>query len=395
MAYVSTKGWTSYFGEPTFQNLGRSRWRRNLVPAVKRDVLLSSLLDPASGDDGVMMAAAVVSGLGAWNPPAGWPPSPVGYPDFYSFQGAVTQGATACPPPYDPTCENPRDAAIAAALESWKTTPGSCGVIVCDSNGQPAVSYQTYTTPSGQVASGYVVNSNQGPIPVSAPAVVAAPAPLLASAPTGTSLPAATSPRPGFHPPTNIAAAVPPSGAVPPKYYTPVLLFITSRGNNSLLVGDTWTIQINGAPPNTPVTVTGNSCGNCTDSTTTSMGSTDGIGNFLLSGTIAAASVGVWGQQWSVGSQAVGHIAFTVAAAIPQNPPPASPPPGSGAPSSGQPPAAGACDPSIDPTCSSGTPATGASFFQQTVTIGGLQIPVWAFIAAAGGAVLLFMGEKS
>jgi hypothetical protein len=334
---------------------------------MKRDVMLAQATE-------VLMGA----GLGA-------APSPVGFPDFNSFQNAVIASFPPCPPPYDPSCENPRDAAIAAALESWKTTPGSCGVVVCDASGQPAVTYTTYTTPSGQTATGYVVQSNAGPIPVPAPAVAQAPAPLLVSAPQGTALPV-TSPRPGFH--TGASSAAP---AAP--VYSPTLVFTTSRGTNSLLVGDTWQIVISGAAPNTPVSVTGNSCGACTDSTNTNMGATDGNGSFILGGTIAAGSIGVWAQQWMVGSQSVGHVAFTVAAGLPSAPPPAAPPPGSGAPPAGTPPPAGACDPSIDPTCASGTPATGAGFFQQTVSIGGFDIPVWAFIAAAGGAVLLFMGE--
>jgi hypothetical protein len=76
--------------------------------------------------------------------------SPVGFPDFASFQTAVIASYPACPPPFDPACENPRDAAIAADLETWKTTPGSCGVIVCDAAGNAAPG----STTSGSTASG-------------------------------------------------------------------------------------------------------------------------------------------------------------------------------------------------------------------------------------------------
>lgn len=66
--------------------------------------------------------------------------SPVGFQDFASFQTAVIASFPACPPPFDPTCETPRDAQIASNLEEWKTNPQSCGVIVCDAAGNPAVS---------------------------------------------------------------------------------------------------------------------------------------------------------------------------------------------------------------------------------------------------------------
>jgi len=87
-------------------------------------------------------------------------PSPVGFPDFYSYQTAVIANVPACPPPYDPICENPRDAAISQALAQWKLNPLSCGNIVCDSNGQP----QIMPAPTGS-GSGY--NTNTGFVPVS------------------------------------------------------------------------------------------------------------------------------------------------------------------------------------------------------------------------------------
>lgn len=64
--------------------------------------------------------------------------SPVGFQDFASFQTAVIASFPACPPPFDPTCENPRDAQIASNLEEWHTNPQSCGVIVCNAAGNPA-----------------------------------------------------------------------------------------------------------------------------------------------------------------------------------------------------------------------------------------------------------------
>jgi hypothetical protein len=196
---------------------------------------------------------------------------------------------------------------------------------------------------------------------------------------------------PVFKPSGTALKTIPP---LPAKRYTPQLVFITSRGTNSLLVGDNWTINITDAPPNSPVTVTG---GMVPANVTTNMGSTDGNGRFTLSGRIDASSIGVWAESWAVGGQNVGSIGFSVSAAPSQSQPPPSPPPGSGAPPF-QPPSTSpsGCDPTIDPTCvPSGTaPSSGTNFFTQSVSIGGLKIPVWGFIVAAGGAILLFMGES-
>lgn len=86
-------------------------------------------------------------------------PSPVGFADFASYQGAVIASFPPCPPPIDATCENPRDAAISAALNQWATNPQSCHNIVCNSAGQPQISI----APSGS-GSGY--NTTGGFVPV-------------------------------------------------------------------------------------------------------------------------------------------------------------------------------------------------------------------------------------
>jgi hypothetical protein len=87
-------------------------------------------------------------------------PSPVGFPDFYSYQTAVISSFAPCPPPFDPVCENPRDAAISTALTQWKLNPKSCGNIVCDASGNPQI-----TPAPGGSGSGY--NTNTGFVPVS------------------------------------------------------------------------------------------------------------------------------------------------------------------------------------------------------------------------------------
>ena len=86
-------------------------------------------------------------------------PSPVGFADFASYQGAVIASFPPCPPPYDPSCENPRDAAISAAEEQWSANPESCANIVCNSAGQPQISI----APGGS-GSGY--NTSGGFVPV-------------------------------------------------------------------------------------------------------------------------------------------------------------------------------------------------------------------------------------
>lgn len=189
--------------------------------------------------------------------------------------------------------------------------------------------------------------------------------------------------------PAAVLASAPSPVSAASRSYSPQLSFQTSAGGNSLSVGDTWTISITGAPPNSPVSVTGNTAGNKNDSITTPMGSTDGNGNFSLQGRAGPGDVGIWAETWSVGGQTVGSFAFTVSATTP------APPAGSGAtpPPAPSPSAISTtCDPGINPAaCGSLSPG---SYFQQRVSIGGFNIPVWGFIVAAGGAALLLLGEK-
>ena len=90
------------------------------------------------------------------------------------------------------------------------------------------------------------------------------------------------------------------------------LSFAPSRGGGILQPGDTWTITISGASPNTQVTVQGGKNG---ASDKTPMGSTDGSGNFSLSGTITADNIGSWAETWYVGSALSGSFNFQVVAA--------------------------------------------------------------------------------
>ena len=87
----------------------------------------------------------------------GQQPSPVGFADFASYQAAVIASQPPCPPPYDPACENPRDATIANALAQWTLNPRSCHNVVCDSVGNPVVTPPPDGTGSGfQTGPGFV-----------------------------------------------------------------------------------------------------------------------------------------------------------------------------------------------------------------------------------------------
>lgn len=90
--------------------------------------------------------------------------SPVGFADEASFQDAVVASFATCPPPFDPTCEAPREAAISANLAEWVSNPQSCHNVVCNSSGAPAIGL----SPTGQV--GYATTSGFVPTtPAAAP----------------------------------------------------------------------------------------------------------------------------------------------------------------------------------------------------------------------------------
>lgn len=90
------------------------------------------------------------------------------------------------------------------------------------------------------------------------------------------------------------------------------LSFVPSRSGGVLQPGDTWTISISGASPNTQVIVQGGKNGT---QDRTPMGTTNGSGNFSLSGTITADSIGSWSETWYVGSAVSGAFNFQVVAA--------------------------------------------------------------------------------
>ena len=87
--------------------------------------------------------------------------------------------------------------------------------------------------------------------------------------------------------------------------------FTTSRGGSTLYPGDTWNITINNSTPNAKVTADGMMKG--ANFSGTSFGSTDGNGNWTLSGTVGSGDVGYWQENWNVNGLRVGSVSFQVA----------------------------------------------------------------------------------
>lgn len=274
------------------------------------------------------MLSWLLSGQGLGGPAAG-------YATFQDYNTAVClplSAAVKCPPPFDPVCVGPAQAAVLACQEAWHTDPTGCGVLVCDSSGNPV-----RVQPSGPAA-----------VP---------PSPVV-------------SPRPNPPPPA------------PAMIYSPQLSFTSSRGGTALQVGDSWQISITGAPPNTAVSVTGGKTG---VQTTTVMGTTDGAGNFSISGTFTPDQVATWSEIWQVGESRVGSlIAFTV-----------SPPPNPAAPPASNPPPAVPASSSAGggPSVDFGPLSVPLSQLSNTVQIGSWNIPYWGL--GLGAAGLLFLIVRS
>lgn len=139
----------------------------------------------------------------------------------------------------------------------------------------------------------------------------------------------------------------------------------TSRPGQPLQVGDNWQVNITGATPNSPVTVSGTQNG-ASSGPAAAEGTTDSNGNFSTSGTMTASTVGNWAEQWSVAGKIL-NLSFSVSAAA-------------AAPSSSS--------STSDSSGNSGQQNTG---FTAPATSEG--IPALALIAVvAGGALLLFAG---
>jgi hypothetical protein len=173
-------------------------------------------------------------------------------------------------------------------------------------------------------------------------------------------------------------SSVPATPATAISYRGGQLTFSTSRGGTALQVGDTWTVSIQGATPNAAVTVSGSMPGGTYSGS--SMGTTDGNGNFSKSGTFDTSTVGSWQETWAVGGAQSGTVSFSVAAAT-------TPAGQTIITSSGAP--AGAA---------TGSTATGSTATSSTsdTTIAGFDlstIPWWGWAIGAGVAIFAMRGK--
>lgn len=124
-------------------------------------------------------------------------PSPVGFADFASYQGAVIASFAPCPPPYDPTCVGPRNAAISNALNQWDTNPLSCHNVVCNSAGNPQISIAPAGTGAGyNTTGGFVPVSSQTPVRSSSSTPVKNPRPTRRPLPVAPAQPEVVNPSP-------------------------------------------------------------------------------------------------------------------------------------------------------------------------------------------------------
>lgn len=124
-------------------------------------------------------------------------------------------------------------------------------------------------------------------------------------------------PAPAYNPsnaPTSTSTTslmTPPVASAPASATAPTtaVLSNTSRPGQSFQVGDSWSLQITGAP-NSPVSDAATQNGQSLGSTP--YGSTDGNGNFSLTGTFTSATAGTWSEAWTVGGVAAPTLNFTV-----------------------------------------------------------------------------------
>ncbi len=217
-----------------------------------------------------------------------------------------------------------------------------------------------------------------GPIPFEPGAVgpppgtylpTSAPAPLPAPAAISTSAPAPLSTSPAV-------------SSTAPAVSKPVTsqLINTTRGGSSFQVGDAWQLIITG-PANQPVYITGTFNGQSLGQT--QLGVTDSSGNFQTGGSMTVSQVGTWFEQYSVGGISAGSSAFQVTQA------PGPTPTQSTTPVDVTDPSTGLATQTPTPPDSGAPALPGAS---SSVTIGGVEIPVWALGLGAVG-LLLFFGK--
>jgi hypothetical protein len=175
----------------------------------------------------------------------------------------------------------------------------------------------------------------------------------------------------------------------------------TSRPGQPFQVGDSWQLTIKGTanqPVSGTVSQNGKSLG------TTAYGSTDSTGQLVLTGSMDSTTVGSWSELWTVGTTSAPVLTFSVSSA------PTPAPSGSGSSGGGSSNNTGSSNTGGGSSNNTGGSNTGggsnttpapapaaatgslSDFFTQSVTIGGVSIPMWALFAGGGAALLLFSG---
>lgn len=134
--------------------------------------------------------------------------------------------------------------------------------------------------------------------------------------------------------------------------------------------GDTFALQITGATPNAPVVVTA-SWG------TINEGTTDASGQYLLTDIVPADTVGPQSQQWTVGGQPVSPSPLTFNILAPPTQAAAQAAAQSGT-TAGQQAAQAAL-----------ANASSGSFLTQTISLFGMNLPVWMLAGGAAALILL------
>jgi len=138
--------------------------------------------------------------------------------------------------------------------------------------------------------------------------------PALPSTYTQPAAPAAAANPPNFVSTAPATSATSTPAPAAKTYTASIALNNLSRPGQSFQVGDLYQVVISGAAPNAPVTNSASQNGASLG--TTSYGSTDGSGNFTISGTLQSEHVGSWIEQWTVGgTQQIRTLSFSVTAA--------------------------------------------------------------------------------
>jgi hypothetical protein len=150
---------------------------------------------------------------------------------------------------------------------------------------------------------------------------------------------------------------------------------LTSGNNSSFVVGDRWEVRISGAAPNAPVSVNGGMNG---ANALTPMGSTDASGNYTRNGQMTQAEVGSWQEAWRVNNQIIASFTFKVS-------------PAGTATTSGT--GTGTGGGQSTQTTSSISKSVSGALPGGSVSIGGMDIPVWGLGLAAVALFFMMRGK--